>query len=224
MMINGGTRANGRRAVTRILIADDHAIVRSGVRALLEAQPAWEVVAEAADGVEAIAKAIETAPDVAILDYSLPLMNGIAVAKQIRKRLPRAEILIFTMYDSDPLLRELLDAGARGYLLKSDAARDLVAAVRALASHTPFFTGRVSEALIRSFTGRPCAKGSALSGRERQVVQLIAEGYTNKEVAKLLNISLKTVETHRAAIMHKLQLGSPAALVRYAVRNKLVVA
>ena len=132
MMINGGTRANGRRAVTRILIADDHAIVRSGVRALLEAQPAWEVVAEAADGVEAIAKAIETAPDVAILDYSLPLMNGIEVAKQIRKRLPRTEILIFTMYDSDPLLRELLEAGARGYLLKSDAGRDLVAAVRRL--------------------------------------------------------------------------------------------
>jgi DNA-binding NarL/FixJ family response regulator len=128
------------------------------------------------------------------------------------------------MYDSDPLLRELLDAGARGYLLKSDAARDLVAAVRALASHTPFFTGRVSEALIRSFTWRPRGETSALSARERQVVQLIAEGCTSKEVARLLNISHKTVDTHRAAIMRKLQLGSPVALVRYAVRNMLVVA
>ena len=224
MMINGRTRANGRSAVTRILIADDHAIVRSGVRSLLETQPAWEVVAEAADGAEAIAKAIETAPDIAIIDYSLPQMNGIEAARQIRKRLPRTEILIFTMYDSDPLLRELLNAGARGYLLKSDASRDLVAAVRALASHTTFFTGRVSEALIRSFTGRSCDDVSALSARERQVVQLIAEGYSNKDVARLLNISLKTVETHRAAIMRKLQLGSPAALIRYAVRNQLIVA
>ena len=222
--MNGGAIANGRRAVTRILIADDHAIVRSGVRALLEAQPTFEVVAEAADGKEAIAKAIETKPDVAIVDYSLPVMNGIEVTRQIRKRLPSTEVLIFTMYDSDPILRDLLGAGARGYLLKSDAGRELVAAVRALASHTPFFAGRVSERMIRSFTERPFGEASAISARERQVVQLIAEGHSNKEVAKLLGISLKTVETHRATIMRKLQLGSPAALVRDAVRNKLVEA
>ena len=211
-----------RCSVTRILIADDHEVVRSGLRNILEAQPTWEVVAEAADGKEAVAKAIETAPDIAIIDYSLPILNGVEVTRQIRNRLPRTEVLIFTMHDNEALVRQLLQAGARGYLLKSDASRHLIAAIEALASHKPFFTANVSEALLRSFTARPDREGSALTARERQVVQLIAEGQTNKEIAKLLNISLKTVETHRASIMRKLNIGSSAALVRYAVRNKLV--
>jgi DNA-binding NarL/FixJ family response regulator len=210
--------------VTRILIADDHPIVRSGIRAVLAAQPTWQVVAEAADGEDAVAKALQTAPDVAIVDYALPRLNGIEVTRQIREKLSRTEVLIFTMHDNDALVGELLKAGGRGFLLKSEGGSNLIAAVRSLASHAPFFTGRVSEALIRSFTWRPRGETSALSARERQVIQLIAEGCTSKEVARLLNISHKTVDTHRAAIMRKLQLGSPVALVRYAVRNKLVVA
>ena len=191
--------------MTRILIADDHEVVRSGLRTILEAQPTWEVVAEAADGKEAVAKAIETAPDIAIIDYSLPILNGAEVTRQIRAGLPRTEVLIFTMHDNEALVRQLLEAGARGYLLKSDAKRHLIAAIEALASHKPFFTGKVSEALLRSFTARQGGEGSALTARERQVVQLIAEGKTNKAIAKLLSISLKTVETHRATIMRKLE-------------------
>ena len=206
----------------RILIADDHAIVRSGLRAVLEAQPTWEIVAEAADGQEAIAKAVETAPDIAIVDYSLPLFSGLEVTKHIRKSLPGTEVLIFTLHDNEHLIRQLLKAGARGYLLKSDAGRDVVAAVRALTTHRPYFTSKVSEALLRTFAAQSDRGGSRLSAREREIVQLIAESHSNKEVGRLLGISLKTVETHRGSIMRKLNLGSSAALVRYAVRNKFV--
>jgi DNA-binding NarL/FixJ family response regulator len=211
----------------RILIADDHEVVRSGLRKILEAQPNWEVVAEAADGKDAVSKVIETKPDVAVLDYSLPLINGIDATRHIRAQLPRTEVLIFTMHDNEMLIRELLKAGARGYLLKSDAKRHLIGAIETLVSHRPYFTAKVSEALLESFLARPRKEGSevsALTNRERAVVQLIAEGYTNKQIAKLLNISLKTVETHRAAIMRKLNLASSAGLVRYAIRNKIVEA
>jgi DNA-binding NarL/FixJ family response regulator len=206
----------------RILIADDHEVVRSGLRKILEAQPNWEVVAEAGDGKDAIHKAAETRPDVAVLDYSLPLVNGIEATRQIRARLPKTEVLIFTMHDNETLIQELLKAGARGYLLKSDAKRHLIGAIESLASHKPFFTAKVSEALLDSFLARPNREGSTLTNRERGVVQLIAEGHTNKQIANILNISLKTVETHRAAIMRKLNLSSSAALVRYAIRNRIV--
>ena len=206
----------------RILIADDHEVVRSGLRKILEAQPNWEVVAEAGDGTDAIHKAAETRPDVAVLDYSLPLVNGIEATRQIRARLPKTEVLIFTMHDNETLIQELLKAGARGYLLKSDAKRHLIGAIESLASHKPFFTAKVSEALLDSFLARPTREGSTLTNRERGVVQLIAEGHTNKQIANILNISLKTVETHRAAIMRKLNLSSSAALVRYAIRNRIV--
>ena len=208
--------------MTRILIADDHEVVRSGLRKILEAQPSWQVVAEAADGMEAVAKAIETVPDIAVIDYSLPILNGVEVTRQIRRRLPRTEVLIFTMHDNEALVTQLLQAGARGYLLKSDANRHLVAAIEALASHRPFFTANVSEALLRSFIVRPHRAGLVLTPREHQIVQLIAEGHSNKAIANLLNISLKTVETHRATVMRKLNLSSAAALVRYAVRNKVI--
>jgi len=208
--------------VTRILIADDHDVVRSGLRSILEAQPNWEVVAEAADGKQAILQAIEVKPDVAVLDYSLPLVNGIEVTRRIRTRLPKTEVLIFTMHDNEMLIEELLRAGARGYVLKSEAKQDLIAAIDSLASHRPFFTSHVSEALLHSFLAKPNRSRSTLTNRERSVVQLIAEGHTNKDVAKLLNISLKTVETHRSSVMHKLDFHSPSALVRYAIRNKLV--
>jgi DNA-binding NarL/FixJ family response regulator len=210
--------------VTRILIADDHEIVRSGLRKILEAQAGGEVVAEAGDGKDAITKAIETKPDVAVLDYSLPLVNGIEVARQIRARLPTTEILIFTMHDNEHLVQEALRAGARGYLLKSDAKHYLVEAIRSLAIHKPFFTSKVSEALLGSFVVGAKPKKSVLSNRERGVVQLIAEGCSNKQIASILNLSVKTVETHRSAIMRKLGLHSSAAVVRYAVRNKFLEA
>ena len=220
-----GTTVGDRQDVmTRILIADDHEVVRSGLRLILEAHADWEVVAEAADGKEAILKAFDAKPDVAVLDYSLPLVNGVEVTRQIRARLRRTEVLIFTMHDNEILLEELLKAGARGYLLKSDAKQHLIAAIESLAVHKPFFTSSVSEALLESFLTRTSRVGSTLTNRERSVVQLIAEGHTNKDIARLLHISIKTVETHRAATMRKLNLSSSAALVRYAVRNKLVEA
>ena len=189
---------------------------------VLETQPGWQVVAEAVDGKEAVSKAFQTSPDVAILDYSLPLINGVEATRQIRARLPKTEVLIFTMHDSDTLIGELLSAGARGYLLKSDANGSLLAAVQTLAAHKPYFTSKVSEALLESFLAKPAEQQFSLTPRERGVVQLIAEGHSNKQTAKVLNISLKTVETHRAAVMRKLNISSSASLVRYAIRNKLV--
>jgi DNA-binding NarL/FixJ family response regulator len=208
--------------ITRILIADDHEVVRAGLRKILEAQPGWEVAGEASDGREAVAKALELKPDIAVLDYALPLVNGIEATRQIRARLPHTEVLIFTMHDNEMLIRDLLAAGARGFLLKSDAKRFLLAAIESLALHKPFFTAKVSEALLDSFLKRPGHAQFALTHRERGVVQLIAEGHSNKQIANILNISLKTVETHRAAVMRKLNLSSSASLVRYAIRNHLI--
>ena len=210
--------------MTRILIADDHDVVRSGLRAVLDAQPNWEVVAEAANGKEAIFKAIETKPDVAVVDYSLPLINGIEVTRQIRARLPKTEVLIFTMHDTEMLIEELLKAGARGYLLKADAGRDLISAIESLRVHRPYFTAKVSEAVLKSHLSNSRREGLSITSRERGLVQLIAEGHSNKSVAGVLNISLKTVETHRANVMRKLNLSSSADLVRYAIRNNLVEA
>ena len=207
--------------MTRILIADDHDVVRSGLRSILEAHPGWEIVAEAANGREAIKKALETKPDVAVIDYSLPLLNGIEATRQIRKRQPHTEVLIFTMHDEEILIRSVLEAGALGYLLKADAKRYVVAAVEALAEHKPFFTARVSQTLLASFLGKT-ASDHVLSPREESVLKLIAEGHGNKEIADVLSISLKTVESHRAAALRKLNLSSTADLVRYAIRNKLV--
>ena len=210
--------------VTRILIADDHEVVRSGLRSILDAHPRCEVVAEANNGKEAILKAIEAKPDVAVVDYSLPIANGIEVTRQIRAQLPRTEVLIFTMHDNENLIEQLLNAGARGYLLKSDANRCLISAIESLALHKPFFSAGISEGLLTSFLSKSARVGSTLTNRERGVVQLIAEGHTNKQIANILNISLKTVETHRASVMRKLNLTSSAGLVRYAIRNKLVEA
>ena len=208
--------------MTRILIADDHEVVRSGVRAILEAHEGWEVVAEAKDGKDAIAKAVETQPDVAIIDYSLPVMDGIEVTRQIHARLPKAEILIFTMHDSDVLVGELLGAGARAYLLKSDANRYLIAAVEALAEHKPLLTGKISQRLINVLLADRKGQKEVLSPRERVVVQLIAEGHSNRKTAEILNLSIKTIESHRAEAMRKLNVKSTAGLVRYAIRNRLI--
>jgi len=208
--------------MTRILIADDHDVVRSGLVTILGSQPGWEVVAEAEDGRRAVQLAAETWPDVAILDYQLPSLNGVDVTREIRAARPQTEVLIFTMYDSEPLLRELLEAGARGYLLKSDARKFLIAAVESLSNHKPFFTGSVSEALLSAYLSKGHAPDGVLTTRERSVVQLIAEGHSNKEVAQILGLNLKTVESHRASAMRKVNANSTATLVRYAIRNKLV--
>jgi DNA-binding NarL/FixJ family response regulator len=207
----------------RILIADDHDVVRAGLRAIIEAQLHWRVVAEADNGKEAVLQAIRTKPDIAIVDYALPVMNGVEVMREIRARLPETEVLAFTMHESDALVYQLLEAGARSFILKSEASRYLVAAIESLAAHRPYFVGRQSERLVEAFLkSRESPAVNVLSPRERTVVQLIAEGHGNKEIASILNLSIKTIETHRATAMRKLAVTSTAALVRYAVRNKLV--
>jgi DNA-binding NarL/FixJ family response regulator len=208
--------------MVKILIADDHEVVRTGLRAVLEGRPGWTIVGEAADGRTAIETALATQPDVVILDYSLPLVNGSEATRQIRAKLPSTEVLIFTMHDSEALVRDILAAGARGYVLKSDAQRYLATAVESLAMHRPFFTGKVSEALVNAYLAKDNVRTSVLTSRERRVVQLIAEGHTNKRMADLLSISVKTVESHRASAMRKLNTATTAALIRYAVRNNIV--
>jgi DNA-binding NarL/FixJ family response regulator len=205
--------------LTRILIADDHEVVRVGLRTILEAHPGWEVVAEAENGKEAITKAMATKPDIVIMDYSLPMMNGGEATRQIQIRLPNVAIMVLTIHKSDVLVGQLLDAGARAYVLKSDANRHLVAAVESLVHGRPFFNGQVSEQLLEWAKHRE--KKSLLSPREQEVIQLIAEGHRTKGMAALLSLSVKTVESHRASAMQKLNLTSTAALVRYAFRNKL---
>jgi DNA-binding NarL/FixJ family response regulator len=207
----------------RILIADDHDVVRSGLRALLEGRAGWEVVAEAHDGNEAVAEAIEKQPDVAIVDYSMPLMTGVEVARRIREHQLGTEILIFTMHDSNALALEAFQAGARAFLLKSDANQMLLAAVDSLIVHRPFYAGAFASELKGVSTGKG-SSSQMLSPREKTIVKLIAEGYSNKDVSAILNLSIKTTETHRAAAMRKLKINSTAGLVRYAVRAKLVEA
>jgi DNA-binding NarL/FixJ family response regulator len=207
----------------RILIADDHDVVRSGLRAIVETRADWAIVAEAADGKNAIAKALGTSPDVCIVDYGLPLINGAEVARQIRTRMPNAEVLMFTMHEEEAILEQALEAGARAYLLKSDARAHLLSAIEALARHEPFFATQVSETLLRSFLDKRAAgEGKRLSSGERVVIQLIAEGYSNREIGSILNVSVKTIEAQRSTAMKKLQVTSAAALIRYAIRSHLV--
>lgn len=210
--------------VRRIVLADDHEAIRLGVRSMLAAHPDWRVIGEAANGRDALEVIRSTQPDIAILDYSLPMMNGLELTRVIKKEMPRVEVLIFTMHDREDVLAELLTAGARGYLLKSDASKHLVAAVEALAIRRPYFSGNVSQTLLDRFieSAAKNSAGTALTPREREIVQLIAEGRLNKEIAAILDLSIKTVETHRAAAMHKLGLKTTADLVRYAVRNNIV--
>ena len=210
--------------MTRILIADDHCVVRSGLRRVLEAQPGWEVVAEAADGKDAIDKAAATKPDVAVLDSMMPLVNGAGATRQIRARLPKTEVLIFTIHDDEQHIAELLEAGARGYVLKSDITGQLLDAIASLAKHKPFFTTTVSETLLGSFVTQERRDGICLSDWDRTVVRLIAEGHKNRQAAKILGVSRKTVENSRTAIMRRLNLPSAAAMVLYAIRNGLVEA
>ncbi len=214
----------------RLLIADDHEIVRKGLRSLLEAQPGWQVTAEASDGREAVEKAKEMKPDITVLDIGMPSLNGLEAARQMIKNDARAKILILTMHESDPLIREVLDAGARGYVLKSDAGRDLVTAVNAVRSNKTFFTAKVAQIVLDGYLDKkpkklePDAAHSRLTPRQREIVQLLAEGKSSKEVAVALGLSVKTAETHRANIMRRLDCHSVSELVRYAVRNNIIEA
>jgi DNA-binding NarL/FixJ family response regulator len=210
----------------RILIADDHEVARHGIRALLESHPGWEVCAEAKDGREAVELATNTKPDIVLLDIGMPNLNGLDAARQILAASPAIRILILTMHDAEQVVREVLAAGARGFVLKSDAARDLVAAVDALQHRRTFFTTRVTQMVLNGYLhqekeSRPLAK-AVLTPREREVIQLLAEGKTSKEVAVALKLSVKTAETHRTNLMRKLELHSVADLTLYAIRNGIV--
>ena len=210
----------------RILVADDHEIVRHGLRAMLQTQPMMEICGEAADGREAVAKALELKPDLVVLDIGMPNLNGLEATRQIRADLPATKVLILSLYESEQMVREVFDAGAAGYLLKSDASRHLAKAAETIRNGRIFVTPRF-EHLLADGELRPVAKSKSpnlvtLTARERQVIQLLGEGKTTKEVAVSLDMAVKTAETHRAHIMHKLDLHSITDLVLYAVRNRIV--
>jgi DNA-binding NarL/FixJ family response regulator len=209
----------------RILIADDHSVVRAGLRTLLESRTGWEVCGEASDGRDAVEKATKLKPDVAILDIGMPLLNGVEATRRIRAASPSTEILILTMHESDELVQQVVQAGARGYILKDDADRVLLAAVDSASQHKPYFSTRLANPLTD--TPIPPADGvkpprPRLTPREREILQLLAEGKANKEVANLLGISVNTAEAHRANIMLKLGVHSVAELVHYAIRNQII--
>jgi len=210
----------------RILVADDHEIVRHGIRALVTAHAGWEVCGEAINGREAVEKTAEMRPDIVILDIGMPSLNGLNATRQIVQANPGTKVLILTMHESDQIVREVLAAGARGYLLKSDAGRDLSTAIEALHCNKTFFTSRVANMVLETFRrGEPKPEGKlkdVLTAREREVVQLLAEGKSTKEVAVFLGLSVKTAETHRSNIMRKLDIHSVSELVLYAVRNNIV--
>jgi DNA-binding NarL/FixJ family response regulator len=211
--------------IKRILIVDDHDAIRRGVRQLLETKPYFQVIAEAADGRSALSLAKETRPDIAILDYSIPELNGLDLSHALKREFPRIEILLYTMHDREEIIMDVLRAGVRGLVLKSDADNHLLAALDALSIHRSYFSGAVSDALLSQFLeSKPHSVAISLTHREREVVQQVAEGRINKEIAFRLCISIKTVETHRASAMRKLKLRTTADLVRYAVRNQLIQA
>jgi DNA-binding NarL/FixJ family response regulator len=210
----------------RILVADDHEVARKGIRALLESHLGWEVCCEAANGRDAVNDTFRLKPDVVLLDIAMPGLNGLDATRQILAEAPETRIMILTMHDSEQVVREVLAAGALGFLLKSDAARDLVAAVEALQHHRTFFTTKVAQLVLEGYlhpgTESDASLRSVLTPREREVIQLLAEGKTTKEVATTLNLSVKTAETHRTNLMRKLGLHSVVDLTLYAVRNGIV--
>lgn len=211
----------------RILIADDHELVRKGLKLVLESRPGWTVCGEARHGREAVEKARECRPDIVIMDLTMPELNGLEATRQIRASLPETEVLILTMHHSEHLVREVLSAGARGYLLKSDAGEAVFDAVEALVRHRPYFTPCVSDVLLASYLHPernmgPRGAAQVLTPRETEVVQAIAEGKSSKEIARALGISEPTAETHRANLMRKLDVHSVSEIVRYAIRNRLI--
>jgi DNA-binding NarL/FixJ family response regulator len=211
---------------TRILLVDDHELVRRGIRSLLEAEDDFEICAEAADGRQAIDLAQELVPDVVVMDIGMPGLNGIEATRRIRKTVRRTEVLALSLHESEHFAREVLAAGARGYVFKSDAAQEVVQAVRSIRGKKQYLTRRLAEnaerlGLVEKKSGG--AGGAYLTRREREVMQLVAEGHSNRSISELLKISIKTTETHRARIMRKLGLKSVADLVRYALREGVIV-
>ena len=211
----------------RILIADDHEVVREGMRALIEHEPGWEVCGTAMTGQEAVDTAKKLKPEVVVLDMTMPELDGLEVLREIKRALPNTEVVIFSAHHSEEVIEQLFDAGAKSYIQKTDASRHLVAAIRSLAEHKPFFTPEISQVLFAKFLSvNPWKKRGAqkhtLTDRERDVVRLLALGSSNKEVAKTLGVSVRTAETHRGVLMRKLGLDSLAALVRYAIRNNII--
>jgi DNA-binding NarL/FixJ family response regulator len=215
-------------SAARILVVDDHDIVRQGVCALVTSQPDWEICGEARSGREAISMAADLKPDVIIMDLLMPDLNGLDAARQIKKHLPSVEVLVLSGHEDSDLIQSVFDAGIRAYIFKSQARTHLVPAVTALLARKPYLTSRISEVLFRRFEHQAAGgekegrADAALTAREREIIQLLAEGRSNKEVASDLSISIKTVETHRASIMRKLNLDSLSDLVRYAIRNKII--
>ena len=210
----------------RILVVDDHAVVRRGVRSLLESHDGWEVCGEATTGRDAVEQSRRLRPDVVVMDLSLPELNGLDATRQILKDAPDTEVLVLTMHQSEELARDVLQAGARGYVLKSDADVNLISAVDSLRQHKPFLTSTVTEFVLDDYVRRGATLDDlapvAVTAREREIIQLVAEGQSNKEAASTLGISVKTIEAHRANIMRKLRLRTISDLVRYAIRNKIV--
>jgi two-component system, NarL family, response regulator NreC len=212
----------------RILLADDHGIVRRGLKSLLESQPGLEVIGEAADGLEALRLCSELSPDLLIVDISMPLMNGIEVAARAQKLEPAPGVIILSMHADESYIMRALGAGARGYLVKDATDEDLIPAVRAVAAGKPFFSPTVAAVLMEDYVRQLRARGLSdsydlLTDREREILQLLAEGRSNKEVAALLDVGLSTVETHRANLMQKLNLHNTAEIVLYAVRKGIIV-
>jgi DNA-binding NarL/FixJ family response regulator len=207
----------------RILIADDHEIVRKGVRDLIEGHPGWMVCAEAADGQSALEAALRESPDIAILDVSLPLLNGIAVTRWLKKERPTTRVLLFTMHDDDETVGSGLAAGARGYLIKSDSEGHLEAAIAALAVNRPYFSSPVSELLLDAAVNqRKQSRLESFTLRELDVAQLISEGNSNKEIARVLGVGVKTVESHRASVWRKAGVRTAAEFVRFAIKHNLI--
>ena len=212
----------------RVLLADDHAIVRRGLRSLIETQPDIEVVGEAADGLEALRLCEEQRPDAIILDVAMPKLNGIEVAERVQKLSPAPSVIVLSMHADESYIIRALAAGARAYLLKDATDEDLIPALRAVAAGRPFFSPSVTGVLIEDYVRQLQARGLTdsyhlLTDREREVLQLLAEGRSNKEVAALLDVGLSTVETHRANLMQKLNLHNTAEIVLYAVRKRIIV-
>jgi DNA-binding NarL/FixJ family response regulator len=208
----------------RILVVDDHELVRRGLKHALETRPGWTVCGEASNGREAVALANKLVPDVVIMDLTMPELNGLEATRRIRKDLPDTEILILTMHESEQLMHEVLRCGARGFILKSDAGNVIFDAVDRLRRHKEYFTSKVSDVLVKAYLNPEEQVGApeALTAREREIVQLIAEGASTKEIASVLGISVKTADTHRANLMRKLDIHSVSEIVRYAIRNRMI--
>lgn len=213
----------------RIFIADDHAVVRHGLRALLEARPGWTVAGEASDGREAVEKVRELKPDVVVMDLSMPQLGGLEATREILSEAPRTAVLILSVSESEELVRQVVSSGARGFVLKSDTGVDLLDAVNELSQGRPFFSARLADFILQGYlrsaedtAGSPPIASAGLTSREREVLLLVADGQSNKEVAASLGIGVKTAEAHRANLMRKLGVRSVSELVRYAIRNKLL--